>query len=108
MMFHGLILINGGMSSFIMHASYLEIAHTFDITGVYSMLGFTALFSLFNIFLEDLNQYLLIGEIVSKIAAPFCFIFTIILAYIAAAHKSDWSYGTPGIIIRCVLLTFGL
>ena len=87
MVFHGLLLINGGISSFIMHASYLEIGHTFDITGVYSMLGFTSLFSVFNIFLEDLNRYFLIGEIVSKIAAPFCFVFTIVMAYAAAAHK---------------------
>ena len=87
MVFHGLVLIYGGMSSFIMHASYIEIAHTFDITGVYSMLGYTALFSVFNVFLEDLNRYLLIGEIVSKIAAPLCFVFTMVMAYVAAAHK---------------------
>ena len=90
LVYHGLILIYGGAGSFAFHASVTDLGHLFDITGVFAMLGFPATYSLVNLFLEDFNRWFWIGDIVSKIAAPISFIFSIFIGFWIVAKRRNW------------------
>ena len=81
LVYHGLILIYGGVGSFAFHASYTNMGHLIDITSVFAMLGYPATYSVFTLFLEDLNRFCWLGDIVSNIAAPLSFIFAMFLGF---------------------------
>jgi hypothetical protein len=90
LVYHGLILIYGGVGSFAFHASFTDMAHLFDITGVFAMLGFPATYALVNLFMEDLNRFLWVGDIFSKIAAPLSFVFSIFIGFWIVAKRGTW------------------
>ena len=99
LVYHGLILIYGGVGSFAFHASFTKMGHLFDITGVFAMLGFPATYAVVNIFMEDLNRFLWIGDIVSKIAAPLSFIFSIWMGFWIVAKRGNWeNLGSEGVL----------
>ena len=79
--FHGFSLIYGGVGSFAFHAGYTKLGHLFDMTGVFSMLGYPTLYAFFNLFLEDLNRYFSLGDVVSKLLAMAGFGFNIWLGF---------------------------
>lgn len=90
LVYHGLILIYGGVGSFAFHASYTKMGHLFDITAVFAMLGFPTTYAVLNLFLEELNRYFWIGDIVSKLAAPLSFIFSTFLGFWIQANRGNW------------------
>ena len=46
----------GGTASFTFHASFLKMSHTLDIMGIVIIIGYLAMYSVANIFLEELNR----------------------------------------------------
>ena len=107
MICHGLTMIYGGIGSFAFHASYTKMGHKLDITGVFSMTSYPAIYSIFNIFLEDLNRYCRIGDIVSKFAALAGFVVNIWLGFLIVAKRSEWKIGSEiflGIFVSILIV----
>jgi hypothetical protein len=88
LIYHGIILIWGGIGSFAFHASYVKFGHLMDITSVYFMLTYPAVFAFLNIFLEDLNRIsvtLNVGDTISQLLAPFVFLGSLIFGFYVEA-----------------------
>ena len=62
------------------------------------MLGYPALYAVFNLFLEDLNRYCAIGDVVSKLLAMAGFGFNIWLGFWVLAKRGSLSMGSDGVL----------
>jgi len=68
------------------------------MTGVFSMLGYPTLYAFFNLFLEDLNRYFGLGDVVSKLLAMAGFGFNIWLGFWILAKRGSFSMGSDGVL----------
>ena len=91
-MLHGVILIYGGIGSYAFHASFTDLAHKLDMTGVISMLSFAFSLSVLNLFLEELNGiYAGLGDMVSRALAPLMFLGNIFFGFWVLAKRYKFS-----------------
>ena len=92
LIYHGILLIWGGLGSFAMHASYTDMGHLVDITSVVFMLSFPPCYAVLNLFLEDINRYgfdLDIGDTIGYVCAPIFFLLNIMLGFWVEAKDSS-------------------
>lgn len=123
LIYHGILLIWGGLGSFAMHASYTDMGHLVDIITVVFMLSFPSCYAVQNLFLEDMNRYgfdLDLGDTIGYVTAPIFFLLNILLGFWVEAKDSSTRFEStmPGlrgnvmwcstaIYLSCLFLKWG-
>ena len=80
--FSGCNLIFTGIASFSFHASYVKLAHTLDIMGIFPLPGYFVTYSFANLFLEDIyRNNLKLGKNVNQLLAILSYFGNLYFGY---------------------------